>query len=204
MVGFMTDDSQARLQSAVSRAEKRTSAEIVVMVMRSTTDYRAVEFMAAALLAMALPAALLPFAAIPALWIWLVQLVLFVALAIGFPIVGIGRFVVGDGRISRDVQAAARAEFFAHGLRRTKHRAAVFLFVAIREQKVQVLYDDGAAAIVPEEAWGELASLIAMRMKSDDGVSGLEEAVSKVADLLEADLPPLVDDENELPNVIIG
>ncbi|NRA29553.1 MAG: hypothetical protein HRU11_04760 [Parvularculaceae bacterium] len=204
MVDFMTEDSRARLQSAVSRAEKRTSAEIVVMVMRHSTDYRAVEFMAAAILAMALPAALLPFASLPALWIWLAQLVMFVTLAMAFPILRIGRFLVGDDRMSRDVQAAARAEFFAHGLRRTKQRAAVFLFVTIREQKVQVLYDDGAAAIVPEEAWGDLASFIATRMKAGDGVSGLEEAVSKVADLLESDLPPMVDDEDELPNVIMG
>ncbi|MEM1379782.1 MAG: TPM domain-containing protein [Pseudomonadota bacterium] len=203
MVDVLTEDGQARLQSAVATAEKRTSAEIVVMIMRGVTDYRMVEVLIAAIGAIALPAALLPFTAIPAFWIWIGQIALFIALAIGLPFFSVGRFIVGAERISRDVEAAARAEFFGHGLRRTKGRAAVLLFVAVREHRVQVLYDDGAAAAVPEEAWADLADTIAEKMKSGNALTGLEEAVKTVADLLETDLPPRIDDEDELPNVIV-
>lgn len=204
MVDILTEDGQARLQSAVARAEKRTSAEIVVMVMRGVTDYRTVELMTAAVVSLALPAALLPFTGIPALFIWTAQLSVFVVLALGLPFLGAGRFFVGSGRITRDVEAAAQAEFYAHGLRRTRKRAAVLIFVAVREHRVHVLHDDAAGEVVPEEAWNEIADLVASRMKAGEALAGLEAAVERVAELLEGDLPPGADDHDELPNVITG
>ncbi|MEM9838832.1 MAG: TPM domain-containing protein [Pseudomonadota bacterium] len=204
MVDLLTEDGQARLKAAVAEAERRTSAEIVVMIMRRSTDYRAVELMAAAILALALPAALLPFTFIPALYIWAAQIVLFVGLALSLPALALGRYLVGGERVTRDVEAGARAEFFAHGLRRTKARAAILLYVTLQEHRVQVLFDDAAQGIVPQDVWSELADTIATKMKSGDALTGLEDAVGKVADLLEADLPPPDDKGDELPNVIVG
>lgn len=203
MVDLFTDDERARLEKAVQGAEARTSAEIVVMVKRSATDYASVETMAAAIASLAVPAFLLPFTAIPALVIWVAQLAVFAILAIVLPMISAGRWFVGRERVMRDAQATAQAEFYAHGLRRTSKRAAVLIFVAMREHVVEVLADDGATTVVADDAWAELARDLAARMKAGDAVGGLEAAAARVGNLLEDALPPVEGRDNELPDVIV-
>lgn len=203
MVDLITEEEASRLERAVQQAESRTSAEIVLMVRRSATDYAAVETMAAAIASLALPAALLPFTSIPALVIWIAQLLLFAALAILLPMVSAGRWFVGRGRVVRDVEATARAEFFAHGLRRTSRRGAVLVFVAMREHVVDVIADDGASAAVDDGTWADVAAMLAARIRDGDVVGGLEATAGRIADLLAEKLPPDDGSGDELPNLIV-
>ncbi|MCQ8184138.1 TPM domain-containing protein [Parvularcula maris] len=202
MVEVFTDEERAELEAAVAAAEARTSAEIVVMVVRSATDYRTAEIMAAAIASLALPAALLPFTAIPAFVIWIAQLALFVGLALLLPAMSAGRFLVGRSRVAEDVAARARAEFFAHGLRRTEKRAAVLIFVALAEHVVEILPDDAAAEAVSAEDWGKVAGDLAAAIKSGKLVDGLKAASDQTADLLSGTMPAGEDKRDELPNVI--
>jgi putative membrane protein len=204
MVEVFTPAERAELETAVAEAEARTSAEIVVMVVRSATDYRTAEIMAAAIASLALPAALLPFTAIPALVIWVAQLALFVGLALLLPALTAGRFLVGRSRIGEDVAARARAEFFAHGLRRTEKRAAVLIFVALGEHMVEILPDDAAAKAVSQEGWDQLAHDLAAAIKGGNLVGGLKAASAQTADLLSGEMPAGEDKRDELPNVITG
>jgi putative membrane protein len=203
MVTKMDADDRARIEAAVKAAETRTSAEIVVMVAKAATDYRAVELMAAAVLSLALPAILLPFPSISALTIWVAQLVLFGLLATLLPAAGAGRFLVGSRRVQGDARAMAEAEFFAHGLRRTSSRAAVLLFVALREHKVELLWDDAAEPHLGDGKTEPILSDVASRIRAGELTEGLELATARLADCLEGALPPREGRSNELPNVIL-
>jgi putative membrane protein len=202
MVEVFSEEERTQLEAAVAAAEAKTSAEIVVMVVRSATDYRQVEILTAAIASLALPAFLLPFTAIPALVIWIAQLAVFVALALLLPALSAGRLLVGPSRVAADVAARARAEFFAHGLRRTEQRAAVLLFVALGEHKVEILPDDAAATTVGQEEWSEVARHLAAAIKSGDLLGGLKQASARTAELLTEHLPAGEGSRDELPNVI--
>ena len=197
-----TEEERTRLEEAVRAAEATTGAEIVVMVVDGVTDYRAAEMTLAGVAALVLPGVLLPFSFVPALWIWLVQLVLFVVLAVLLPLLAGGRRLVGRARVERDVRAAAEAQFFARGLRNTTRRAAVLIFVAPEERCAVLLYDDAAAA-VGEGQWRGVAGGLARGMKGGAPVMAIEEAVGTAGRLLSGHFPRGADDADELPNVII-
>jgi putative membrane protein len=202
MVETFTPEERKELEAAVAAAEARTSAEIVVMVIRSATDYRTAEILTAAIASLALPAVLLPFTGIPAFVIWIAQLALFTGLTLLLPALSAGRYLVGRSRVEADVAARSRAEFFAHGLRRTEKRAAVLLFVALREHVVEILPDDAAAEAVSTDDWGEVAAALAGTIKVGDLVGGLKAAAEKTADLLSTSMPAGDGKRDELPNVI--
>lgn len=204
MVDILTPDERARVDAAVAAAEETTSAEIVAMLTPRSVDYLAQELTVSAVAALALPAVLLPFASIPALMIWTAQLALFAGLAILLPRLGAGRYFVGRGRVEEDAHAAARAAFFAHGLRRTRKRAAVLIYISMNEHYVEVLADDAAAAVVSHDAWQAVVTDLTGAIKANQLTEGLENAAGKIATLLADKLPPETTNPDELPNVIIG
>ena len=198
-----SEAEEARLREAVAGAEARTGAEVVLMVVRRSTDYRAAEMVAAGAASLALPAVLLPFEGVPALVIWLAQLVLFVVLALALPAGDAGVRLAPRERRSADVRAAAEAQFFGHGLRNTRDRAAVLLFVSMAEREAHVLYDDAAGAKVGAGEWRGLAGELARGIRGD-AVGAMARAAGRAGDLLAPHFPRQGDDEDELPDVVIG
>jgi putative membrane protein len=200
---MVDQDDKQTIERAVAEAEAKTSTEIVVMVMGSATDYRGIEFLAAAIAALAVPAFLLPFTFIPALNIWIVQLLAFVVLVIAARAMGLGRIIRGKSSVAEDVRAVAEAQFFAHGLRRTRKRAAVLIFAALQEHRVEILCDDAATEAVPQDEWDRLASRLAEHLAAKNLEKGLSETAHRTAELLAPHFPPDGDDTDELPNVIV-
>ena len=202
MSALFTEDERERLTAAVRAAEARTGAEIVLMVVRRATDFRAGEIAAAALAALSLPAALLPFGEVPALLIWIAQLVLFAGLGALLPRLGAGARLAGAERRGRAVRAAAEAQFFSRGLRNTEDRAAVLIFVAMAEREAHVLYDDAAGAAVGPAQWRGLAGDLARGIRAGDPLGAMTAAAARAGDLLAPHLPPRADDADELPNLV--
>ena len=200
---LFTQDERARLDAAVADAEARTGAEIVLMVLRRATDTRSAEMVLAALLALGLPAALLPFPEVPALVIWLAQLVSFVAFAVLFPVFDLGVRLLPQDRLRREVREAAEAQFFAHGLRNTKERAAVLVLVAWAERQVEIVWDDRAGEAVGPAEWRGVAGTLARDLKAGGRTDALCAAAARIGDLLSGPFPRGSGDENELPDVIL-
>lgn len=199
---ILSDEDRAAVEAAVAEAEASTSAEVVVMVVRSASDYRAAEMTAAGLAALTLPALLLPFEEVSALLIWVCQLALFVILGAALPMLGVGARLVGAKRRAADVRAAAEAQFYAHGLRNTDDRAAVLIYVAMNERMVEVVTDDAARAVGPAQ-WRGLAGDLARRLKAGQARDGLREAAGRAGALLAGPFPPGDQNPNELPDVIV-
>lgn len=203
MVNTMDEAGEQKIREAVAAAEAKTSAEIVVMVVKKATDYRALEILVSAMIALAVPAVLLPFLSISAQTIWVAQIGAFVALTLLAQATSAGRFLAGPKRFARDLRAAAEAEFFAHGLRRSSRRAAVLVFVALREHRIEIVCDDAAVSAVPEERWAAVASHLGESLKRGELVSGLENATGEIAELLAPHHPHDPDGDNELPDLIV-
>lgn len=204
MSDLFTDDERQALKDAVTAAEARTGAEIVLMVVARSLDTRTAEMTAAAVTALALPALLLPFQTVPALVIWLAQLVLFVVLATLLPMIDASSRLIGRERRTAAVRAAAEAQFFNHGLRNTAERAAVLIYVSMAEREAHVLYDDIAGTKVGPAQWRGLAGDLARGIKAGDAPAAMQRAATRAGDFLAPHFPRREDDTDELPNVIIG
>ena len=202
MSELFSPEEHARLEAAVADAEARTGAEVVLMVVRASTDGRAIEAILAAAAALAVPAVLLPFAGVSALVIWLVQLAAFAGLFVLARAVGLGVRLTPRAVREAQVRAAAQAQFFAHGLQGTRARAAVLIFVSMAEREAQVLWDEAAGRAVGPAEWRGVAGELARGIRTDR-VRALEGAASRAGDLLAAHFPPAEDDTNALPDVIV-
>ena len=74
-----TDKERAAIEAAITRAEKTTSGEIVVVVAPASDGYYALALMWSALLALAVPLPLILLTKLPVEYIYLLQLSVFAA-----------------------------------------------------------------------------------------------------------------------------
>jgi putative membrane protein len=180
------DDPQ--LESAVAdlvtRLEKRTDAEIVVVVARRSGDYRDVPWMTGTVGATLLMTFVLfsPFDFHP----WLVPLdagLSYLACWLVGTRDAVKARLVTPSRQQHAVQRAAAAEFFREAISGTPNRTGVLVYCSRLEQEVVVLVDVGVERAVPQ---AELA-VVARRISLDslrNFISGIEDLGKLLADRL--------------------
>jgi putative membrane protein len=103
----------------------------------------------------------------------------------------------------RRARQAAREQFFAQGLRRTKERSGVLIFIAEAERYAEILADDGIAAKVDEEAWREALVVLADALRQQRPAAGILDAIALCAPLLASHFPRSATDTNELPDKVV-
>src|SRR5260370_975804 len=80
---MISDSDRARVSAAIRQAEARTSGEIFCVIARHSSDYRLVPLAWAAAIALIVPLPFIYLTTWPASVIYLLQLIAFVAAAIG-------------------------------------------------------------------------------------------------------------------------
>lgn len=202
-MSLITDDERRQIADAISAAEATTSGEIVCVVMRAASDYRSVPLLWAALLALAWPWPLIALTSLSAHTIHVTQLVVFVILAIVLSF-SPWRFRLVPAPVKRRrARQAAREQFFAQGLRRTKERSGVMIFVAEAERYAEILADDGIAEKVGSDAWKEALVCLADALRQGRPAEGMTGAIAICAPLLASNFPRSADDTNELPDKVV-
>ena len=111
--------------------------------------------------------------------------------------------VVIHHRPVADAVAAARSEFAARGLQKTRHRNAVLIFVAPASQSFAVIGDEAVHKKCGDEFWQELAATMTGLFKAGRFTDGLVQGVERAGDLLARHFPHRPDDKNELPDDVI-
>ena len=195
-------DAAARdaVEQAVREAERRTSGEIVPVVVDRSHDYAGVRAVAAALLALASGAAMLAAGLDPVLWLIPAQIAAF---ALGYWLAGrraLLRQLIPDGIREQAVDRAARLAFLEHGLVETRDRSGILIFVSLLEHRVEVLADRGIAGIVEPGTWDGVVDTILHGIAERRAEQGMVEAIRLCGDLLAAAFPPRPDDTDELDN----
>ena len=200
----MTEHGEAQLSAAIEGVEARSRAEVVVVVRPHARDYSENDFLVASVSALSMLAfglyssfefALHWLLILPAL-----TLAASAALLRGVPLLR-GMFI-SEGRKQAAVREAAGALFFARGVRHTRERTGILVFVSLLEQRVEVLADSGITGEVPEAEWeGAMRPFTGLLDEGGDA-STLAAALTRLGELLARHCEVREDDIDELPNTI--
>jgi len=198
-----TSDEHAVIADAISRAEKTTSGEIVVVVARASSGYHFFAVMCAALAALAVPLSLIHFTKWPIEYVYILQLAVF---GLGVLIAQSERFRVAIApRRLKQARAHLRAveQFLAQNLHTTKGRTGVLIYVSDAERYAEVIADDGIYKKVSPDVWDDLIKDLTAQIGRGTRVDGFVTAIKTCGTILAEHFPPEPLGEDELPNHLI-
>jgi len=208
---FLNDSEKKQVEAAVEAAEKRTSGEIVPMIVSSSYGYPMADVIGAS--AFALPVSVVLTVVIGGmLWIgtrdmWLFMGIFAVFFA-GFHLLikhllWLKRWFISKREIEEEVQEAAVTAFYQNGLFRTRDETGVLIFISVFERRVWVLADRGINEKVPQDSWKGVVDMITIGIRENRAAEAICGAVETVGDMLARHFPIKSDDTNELKNLII-
>jgi putative membrane protein len=195
---FYTDTARQRVTEAVAVVESQTSAELVVVVHRTSGNWREVDLAVGA--ATAFGALLLvlfhpkpiPVVAIPVD----VALAFAAGAVLCASLSPFRRLLLPRRRVEAQVRACARAAFVEQGVSRTRGRTGVLVYVSTFERRVDVVADLGIDAKLLEGSARALSAAVARGADFDAFIEGLR----TLGPALAGSLPRADDDVNELPD----
>ena len=157
---------------------------------------------AAAVVALALPWLLVAFTALPVNRILLLQIAVFVGLAVLLCLPRL-RVALVPRSVRRAVaHRAAMEQFSMRGIARKKDRTGILIFVSLAEHYARIIADQGIAARVPQSEWqGAIDALIA-HMSGGRIADGFIAAIETCGTVLETHFPRTETSRDELPDRI--
>jgi putative membrane protein len=208
---FLSETERRRVQAAVEEAEKRTSGEIVPMVVSASYTYPMADVIGAASFALPLAVALTHLIGV-LYWIGGQNLWLFLGcFGLLFPVLhavigrwpALKRLFVSNREMEEEVEEAAVNRFFLEGLHRTRDESGVLLFISVFEHRVWVLADRGIHAKVEAGQWDEAVRTVVEGIRLQRQADAVCKAVGMIGAVLAAHFPRKPDDSDELRNLIV-
>lgn len=200
---MISDADRERIAAAIRAAEANTSGEIFCVIARHASDYRLVPLAWAAAIALAVPAPLIYLTLWPAPVIYLVQLAVFIAAALGLSLPAI-RFQIVPRRTQHDrAHVQAMQQFFAHGLHRTESRTGVLIFAAVAERYAEIVADAGIDSKVTPQVWAAAIDALIEGIKQGRPGDGFVAAIERCGRVLAEHFPPGALKRDELPNRLV-
>jgi len=195
-----TQEDHAAISTAIHAAEQRTSGQIVCVLVRSSSDYVHIPLLWASFLALCLPWPLIYLTQWSVQRIFLLQIVLFLVVAV----LAFLSMPLRLALVPRPVQRARahRAEleqFLLRGIIRTKNRTGVLIFVSLAEHYARIIADDGIARKVHHSEWQAAVDALTARMHDVQIAAGFIAAIQRCGDVLATRAPP-DGSSNELPD----
>lgn len=203
------------LANAITEAEKKTSGEMRLMIVKRSAHAGYV-----------LPAVFLVLVSLSLLAAWYLRqlpgleaglillddpwwfipavLVMCALVALGLSRVeAIQRVFIPPLDQHRAVMTRAELEFYREGLNHTKGATGILLFLSLFEHEAVVLADRSIASKLKPDTWDEVVALILEGPKTGHWKTKLEEAIQKCGALLAQHFPVQPGDTNELANHVI-
>lgn len=202
---LINEAGRQKIESAVRAAEAGTSGEILVAVERSSEDYRVAPWRLAVLLGAG--TALGSSLAFPGRSIFEVFVAQMVAVVLAhllcrFDVVR--RAFVSEFEFERSARLAATRAFTEHGMRRTRDRTGILIYVTLLEHRVVVLGDEAIdRALGADESWEQVVSFVLEGIRAQQPAEGIVRAVHRCGEILSHPLPARDDDENEIIHGLI-
>jgi putative membrane protein len=204
---FLTEPERLRVEERIAEAEKRTSGEIVVMVVPSSYHYPLASMLGSSLLAVLAGIAAALFFGKDSMWFFLEVFGLsFMVLHEVIKRVNVfKRFFVTASDMKEEVEEAAINSFYHKDINQTADHTGILIYISLFEHKVRVIPDRGISAKVDSAVWQEIVDTIVRGIKSQGQATAIAVAVERCAEILAAHFPLKPGDRNELGNeVIIG
>ena len=204
---FLTAGERLQIEARIAEAEKRTSGEIVVMVVPSSYHYPLASMTGSSLLAVLLGIAVALLAGRESMWFFLevfgFSFIVLHELIKRIPF--LKRFFVTASDMKEEVEEAAIQSFYHRNINLTVDHTGILIYISLFERSVRVIADQGINAKVNTELWQEIVDTIVRGIKSKGQAAAIATAVDRCAEILALHFPIKANDRNELGNeVIIG
>jgi putative membrane protein len=196
----------AAIEQAIQKIESNTRAEVVVSIRGHSDEYAAVPWLVGCVSALAALAFML-FAETPFAWHWILVDPLVVGVVVGLTL---GRSRFAKRRLSRQaqrrraVEEGAKARFFARGVRMTRERTGVLVYLSALENEGVVLADAGIHAALDEAEFADATRPLIDAYRSADGYQALCTGLEHLGEVLGEVLPRGEGDVDELANEVSG
>ena len=198
----VSEQDRARISMAIRAAEKKTSGEIVCVLAQSSSDVTALPILVAAVVALALPWLLVALTAMSVHRILVLQVLVFVALALVLCVPQV-RVALVPRRARRAVaHRAAMEQFTIRGIARTKNRTGILIFVSLAEHYARIIADVGIAGRVPQSEWQGAIDALVAHMKYGRIADGFIIAIEVCGRVLATHFPRAETSRDELPDRI--
>ena len=202
---YFSAEEQERIHQAIVAAERRTSGEIVPMVVPTCRPYAEIELggLAAGLAIGTLAALFLhdPWGPIQAQLSWPLTGGILGFILCRIP--AIKRRLIPKKHIDEAVHLRTLAAFTAHGLHYTKAHTGILIFASLFEHRVEVLADRGINEKVQPGTWDEVVRILTAGLKSGNGGEAFYKAIERCGDILATHFPRAADDQDELANKLV-
>ena len=200
---MISQADRQRVTDAIRAAEMQTSGEIFCVIAQRAGDYALVPVAWAAAGALLVPAPLIYLTLWPASVIYVLQLIAFIALAVGLSRPAI-RFRIVPRRAKHDrAHMVAMQQFFAHGLHNTENRTGVLIFAAVAERYAEIVADAGIDAKVTPQVWDQAIAALIAAIKDGRPGDGFVAAIEQCGAVLAAHFPPGALNRDELPDKLV-
>jgi putative membrane protein len=200
---FMSADDEKRIGAAIQSAERATSGEIVAVVAADSDSYLWAPILAAALIALAIEAPLIIFTWISIQWIYALQVLTFVLLALALSQPPLRHMLVPKSVKRERAHRRAVEQFLAQNLHTTSGRTGVLIFVSVAEKYAEILADAGIHAKVKPAEWQDIVTALTSAIGDGRTGDGFVEAIKRCGTLLAKHFPPGTQDPNALPDHLI-
>ena len=198
----VSEQDRARISTAIRAAEKKTSGEIVCVLAQSSSDVTALPILVAAVVALALPWLLVALTAMSVHRILVLQVLVFVALALVLCVPQV-RVALVPRRARRAVaHRAAMEQFTIRGIARKKDRTGILIFVSLAEHYARIIADVGIAGRVPQSEWQGAIDALVAHMKYGRIADGFIIAIEVCGRVLATHFPRTETSRDELPDRI--
>jgi putative membrane protein len=202
---YFTVEEQEKIQQAVVAAERRTSGEIVPIIVGASDHYAEVSVTGLIVgLVTGSAAALIwgnPWGFTSAELAWPLCGAALGLLLSHIPV--IKRRLIPKKRMAEAVHLRSLAAFTAHGLHYTKAHTGILILASLFERRVVVLADRGINEKVRPGKWDEIVGIITTGLKSNDGCAAFCAAIEECGKILAVHFPRSPDDQDELKNNLV-
>lgn len=197
-MNLFTDDDRRKIHDAVQGAERRTTGEIVPMVVPSSARYSDARYLAGIAVSLLALTALLTLDQSWGTYGWqehhpgwiVLGVVLAYALGHLFGSLPVGiRLFVSKERMAFKVRRRAELAFYEHGLHKTREGTGILIIASLLERRVQVLADKTINERVPPGTWDDLVREMIRGIKDGRQTEAFCQAIERCGDLLAQHFP---------------
>lgn len=194
-----------RIEAAVRAAERGTSGEIVVQVVRRSDAFPVAAWRLSVLLAA------IVLLAVDARWPETTVMVLFGLQAAAVAVAQLAclcdpirRLGLREDELEQAARRGALDAFRRSVARRTAGRTGILIYVSLLEHRVVVLGDEAVdRALAPEETWRDVVERVLEGIRAGRAADGIVRAVERCGALLARPLPRAADDRDEIETGLI-
>lgn len=203
---YLTEADLKTIEAEVRRHERKTSGEVVTIVVQRSTPLGYIGLLLGSLFGLGYFILEIPMAAEWGLPVWQNLLVLLACCGVGFLLAKwsrVQRALIPLQDQALSVARRAELELYHTKATKTKDRTAILIFVSMMERRAVILGDVGIAAKIPQQEWHNIVSKLVQTTKSGDLAGGLVGAIDQAGQLLATHFPIQPEDVNELSDALI-